>query len=107
MPAEASVNELTLSARWVERAALRYTPAGLPALDLTLEHCGEAVEAGKPRKVEMRIRAVAIGPLAQQLLGLPSESPALWSGFLAAARNGKGVVFHITDVNPAASPTST
>lgn len=87
----------------MERAALRYTPAGLPALDLTLEHCGEAVEAGKPRKVEMRIRAVAIGPLAQHLLGLPSESPALWSGFLAAARNGKGVVFHITAV----SPTST
>ena len=86
---------------------MRYTPAGLPALDLTLEHHGQAVEAGKPRKVEMRIRAVAIGPLAQQLLGMATEQPAWWSGFLAAARNGKGVVFHITTVSTAVSPTNT
>ncbi|MBB5203769.1 primosomal replication protein N [Inhella inkyongensis] len=90
-----------MSAQWVERAALRYTPAGLPALDLTLEHRGNAVEAGKPRQVELQIRAVAIGPLAQQLQAVPAESLALWSGFLAPARNGKGVVMHITAVTPA------
>jgi primosomal replication protein N len=82
----------------VERAALRYTPAGLPALDLTLEHRGDAVEAGKPRKVELRIRAVAIGALTQQLLALPAEVDALWSGFLAPQRNGRGVVLHLQSV---------
>lgn len=84
----------------MDRAALRYTPAGLPALDLTLEHRGDAMEAGKPRKVELRIRAVAIGELAQKLLKLPAEQPALWSGFLAPQRNGKGIVMHITAVAP-------
>ena len=91
---------MTLSAQWVERAALRYTPAGLPALDLTLEHRGDTVEAGKPRKVELRIRAMAIGPLTQTLLALSAETPALWSGFLAPTRNGKGVVMHVTAVAP-------
>jgi primosomal replication protein N len=81
----------------VEQAALRYTPAGLPALDLTLEHQGETMEAGHPRRVELRLRALALGEVAKQLQVLPADVLCLWTGFLAPARNGKGVVFHITD----------
>ena len=35
------MNRLLLSAQLVERAALRYTPAGLPALDVALKHESE------------------------------------------------------------------
>lgn len=104
-------NEIRLSAQWVEQAALRYTPAGMPALDLTLEHHGQAIEAGFPRQVELRIRAVALGDLARKLQQWPASEPALWTGFLAPARNGKGVVMHITaveasPVQPTPTPSS-
>ncbi|MBH9553385.1 primosomal replication protein N [Inhella gelatinilytica] len=89
---------MTLSARWVERAALRYTPAGMPALDLVLEHLGQTAEAGLLRKIELRVRAVALGPLARELQTVPADTQHLWSGFLAPARNGKGVVMHITGI---------
>jgi len=87
-----------LSAQWVEQAALRYTPAGMPALDLTLEHHGQAIEAGAPRRIELRIRALALGDLARKLQSWPASEPALWTGFLAPARNGKGVVMHVTAI---------
>jgi primosomal replication protein N len=32
------MNRLVLQAQLVERGALRYTPAGIPALDLNLKH---------------------------------------------------------------------
>ena len=47
----------------MERGALRYTPAGLPALDLSLKHESEVSEDGQPRKVSLEIRAVAIGEI--------------------------------------------
>ena len=57
----AAMNRLVLAAQLVERGALRYTPAGLPALDFELKHESELSEDGQPRKVSMEIRAVAIG----------------------------------------------
>ena len=47
------MNRLVLDATLVERAALRYTPAGLPALDLGLKHESTVTEDGQPRKVSM------------------------------------------------------
>ena len=55
------MNRLVLAAQLVERGALRYTPAGLPALDLSLKHESEVSEDGQPRKVSLEIKAVAIG----------------------------------------------
>jgi hypothetical protein len=47
--AVAGVNRLVLSAQLVERGALRYTPAGLPAFDLELknESQGLAGDSGR------------------------------------------------------------
>jgi primosomal replication protein N len=55
------MNRLVLSAQLVERGALRYTPAGLPALDLSLKHESEVTQDGQPRKISMEIKARAIG----------------------------------------------
>jgi primosomal replication protein N len=96
------VNRLVLSARVVERGALRYTPAGLPALDSSLAHESEVTENGQPRKVSLEIRALAIGDVTDALAALPLGAPALFGGFLAAARNGRGLRFHITSVEPVA-----
>jgi primosomal replication protein N len=80
----------------VEQAALRYTPAGLPALDLTLEHQGQSMEAGSARRVDLKLRALALGEMAKRLQLLPAGQSAVFNGFLAPTRNGKGVVMHIT-----------
>lgn len=97
------MNHVMLEAQIVERAAMRYTPAGLPALDLSLKHESTVSEAGMPRKVVVELRARAIGPVTGQLETLAVSSTASFKGFLGAARNGKGVVLHITEVQPSSS----
>jgi len=94
------VNRLVLAARLVERGALRYTPAGLPALDFALLHESELSEDGQPRKVSMQIRSVAIGRITQPVAALDLGSAGTFAGFLAAARNGRGLLFHVTSFEP-------
>jgi primosomal replication protein N len=89
------VNQTILSARIAEAKALRYTPAGLPALDLTLAHESEALEAGHRRQVKVEIRAVAFGTDAETLARQAIGGEFRFTGFLAALRNGKHPVLHI------------
>ena len=72
------MNRLVLDATLVERAALRYTPAGLPALDLGLKHESTVTEDGQPRKVSMEMRALAIGAITQVLMPLALGTGALY-----------------------------
>jgi primosomal replication protein N len=89
------VNQLVLSARIAQASALRYTPAGLPALDFRLEHESEVTEAGQPRQVKAAISAVAFGSLAETLGRQAIGSSWKFTGFLATPRNGKHPVLHI------------
>jgi primosomal replication protein N len=92
------MNRLVLSAQLVERGAVRYTPAGLPALDLMLKHESEVTQDGQPRKVSMEIRARAIGEITRRLLQLEIGSSLGFAGFLGSQRNGRGIVFHVTEL---------
>ncbi|MDP1534012.1 MAG: primosomal replication protein N [Rubrivivax sp.] len=92
------MNRLVLSALMVERGALRYTPAGLPALDLSLKHESEVSEDRQLRKVSMEIRAVALGDVTRALGAMALGSAGQFGGFLTNARNGRGLLFHITSV---------
>jgi primosomal replication protein N len=91
------VNRTELKACIAEQAALRYTPAGLPALDLILEHTSDLQEAGQMRKVQLKLRALAIGSLAERLVKQAVGSVWTFSGFLATPRQGKSVVLHIQE----------
>jgi primosomal replication protein N len=93
------MNRVLITAQIIERQALRYTPAGLPALDLVLQHESEVTEAQLPRKVKLDIKAVAIGSIAEQLNRKPVGEPLGFAGFLGAPRNGRGVLLHITELN--------
>ena len=94
------MNRLVLSAQLVQRGALRYTPAGLPALDLVLEHGSEVSQDGQPRKVSLQIKALAIGAIAAPMGRMVLGSETCFAGFLANSRNGRGLLFHITEVEP-------
>jgi primosomal replication protein N len=96
------VNHVELSACIVEVSALRYTPAGLPALDLWLEHESKVEEAGQARQVKANVRSVALGQLAERLVSQPLGSLWRFTGFLASMRNSKCLVFHIQEFQPIA-----
>jgi len=91
------VNITELTACIAEQSALRYTPAGLPALDLVLEHTSEAHEAGQARKIQLKLRALAFGSSAETLVKQAVGSVWTFKGFLATPRRGKSVVLHIQE----------
>ena len=96
------MNRVVLSGVLLERQALRYTPAGLPALNVSLKHESTLSEDGQPRKVSLEMRAVALGAVTQALGCMALGTAGLFGGFLASARNGRGVSLHITSVEPLA-----
>ena len=90
-------NQLLLTASVVALDALRYTPAGLPALNVRLEHESTLMEAGQARAVKAAVKAVAFGTVAERLAKQAIGSVWSFSGFLATPFNGKHVVFHLQD----------
>ena len=92
-------NRVFLTARIALLEALRYTPAGLPALNLTLEHESEILEAGQTRQVKVVMKSVAFGAMAERLGKQAIGSLWRFEGFLASGRSGKGVVLHIQELD--------
>ena len=91
-------NRVVLTACIAEAEALRFTPAGLPALTLRLEHESRQTEAGQPRDVKAAMKAVAFGAMAERLARQNIGSLWTFNGFLATPRNGKTAVLHIQDI---------
>jgi primosomal replication protein N len=92
-----AANSLILTACIAEVEPMRYTPAGLPALNLKLEHESELMQEGVKRTVKAGVKAVAFGTHAERLAKQAIGSVWKFSGFLANARQGKAVVFHIQE----------
>ncbi len=92
-------NRLTLDATLSARNDLRYTPAGIPAVDCTLLHASMQPEAGGERRVECELHAVAFADVALALGRLTVGSELRVTGFLARRyRTGVTVAMHITNI---------
>ena len=91
-------NHVVLTACIAEAQALRFTPAGLPAIELRLEHSSSQQEAGQQREVKAAVKAVAFGAMAERLAKQPMGSLWRFTGFLATPLNGKHAVFHVQDI---------
>jgi len=89
------VNHVELTACIAELSPLRYTPAGIPAINFILEHESEILESGVARQVKLTLKAVAFGTLAEQTVRLTLGKAFRFTGFLINARTSKSVVFHI------------
>ncbi len=93
----AATNRLTLDATLKSRDPLRYTPAGIAVLELTLTHASMQSEAGGERKVECEIAAIAFAQTAQRLAGVAEGSGLRCEGFIARRyRTGTSVALHIS-----------
>ena len=92
------MNRTLLSASVAEQGALRHTPAGLPVLDVWLEHESQLEEAGQMRRVRARLRSIAIGSVAERLVRQQMGTEWRFEGFLAGSgAQASRVVFHIQD----------
>lgn len=90
------MNQLTLHATAIEVKPLRYTPSGLPAIEMLLEHESEVIEAGLGRRIQLTLPAVALGDLALMLADTPLGTDFSLKGFIAPVRKSSNrVVFHI------------
>jgi primosomal replication protein N len=92
------MNRLVLSAQVLERSAMRYTPAGLPAIDRVLTSDSTVVQDGQPRQVSLEIKAVFIGEISRRASELALGWNGMFAGFLAPSRARKGLVFHVTEI---------
>ena len=93
-----SANAVTLDARLAARADLRFTPAGIPALDFQLAHDSMQTEAGGERRVACDLAAVALGPLAKDLAAVAVGAQLRCRGFLARRyRSGTSVALHVNE----------
>jgi primosomal replication protein N len=95
-----AVNSLVITASIAEAQALRFTPAGVPALNLALDHESETVEAGGKRQVATSLKAMAFGSVAERLARQAIGSHWKFEGFLANASRSKSLVLHVQDFLP-------
>ena len=91
-------NRLTLDAILAERGDLRYTPAGIPALECVLRHASVQPEAGGERKVDCELAAVAFGEPAIAMARLSTGAEVRCKGFLARRyRTGITLAMHVNE----------
>ncbi len=77
---------------------LRYTPAGIPIVELSLTHESQQIEAGKTRSLICEVLAVAAGPVAQRLIKAQLGARIKVTGFLANKGKSKvQLVLHINE----------
>ena len=97
MPGETAINRCTLDATVAQRDELRFTPAGIPVLHLTLMHASTQPEAGGVRKVDCEMAAIAFADVARGLANVDTGTALRCEGFIARRyRTGTSVALHIS-----------
>ncbi len=78
--------------------AVRYTPAGIPIVELKISHESSQIEAGRTRSVICEVPAVAAGEGARKLAVSPLGARIQARGFLAHPGKSKvRLVLHINE----------
>ncbi|MCE9639859.1 MAG: primosomal replication protein N [Betaproteobacteria bacterium] len=91
-------NQVVIDGRLLKRATLRHTPAGIPVIDLVIEHKSMQTEAGGQREARCEVEAVAIGELAVRLSTQKTNQPLRIKGFLTQhSVKDRRLVLHVTD----------
>ena len=93
------MNQVALSGRLLELGALRYTPAGVAALEFKLGHESEQDEAGARRTIQAEVSAIAFETQAKLLAGSSLGVGLRIQGFLGAkSKRSKRLVLHVTNI---------
>ena len=94
-----SSKRLVIEGEVVALDLLRYTPAGIPLVNITFRHTSIQNEAGMKRQAECEIQAVAMGELAKKAEKLNIGEQIKVTGFLAkkSLKNDR-LMLHINEL---------
>jgi len=96
---EAVANQVSLSGTLVELGTLRYTPAGLAAVEFRIRHESSRTEAGAERRVRAEVAALAFDTVARQVASASLGTAFRAEGFLAAkSQRSAKIVLHVTNI---------
>ncbi len=89
-------NRIEIAGTLQDVEALRVSPAGIASVRFAVRHESTQDEAGIQRAVQVVMRAIAVGPVAEQVGNAPAGTPVQVIGFMArAGRNSEYPVLHI------------
>jgi primosomal replication protein N len=100
-------NHIELQARVIELLPLRSTPAGLPVIEMWLEHQSDQSDGGFARRVALRIKAKALGVWAETFAHQPIGAVWRFQGFMASPGNTRQVVLHVQSAQAVVQPDVT
>ncbi len=88
-------NQTIISGEVVRLGVLRYTPAGIPAIDCTVKHHSSQKEAEILRQVHCELPVVAFGKTATTIADLDIGDNIKITGFLnRKSQNNQQLVLH-------------
>ncbi|MFC4158483.1 primosomal replication protein N [Chitinimonas lacunae] len=91
-------NQVVVSGRLIEVAPVRYTPAGIPAIEFKIAHESQQLEAGIERQVRCEIPCVCLGEPATAIAKYAVDEEIVVKGFFAARSRRwlSSLVLHVT-----------
>ena len=94
-----SRNRLLIDGQLAELDSLRYTPAGVPRVEMKIRHASTREEAGMQRQVQCEIPALALGEAAERAALLKLGQSVRAEGFLAQrSMRSTQLVMHIDKI---------
>ncbi|OGS93551.1 MAG: primosomal replication protein N [Gallionellales bacterium GWA2_59_43] len=92
-------NQVVISGELIALDGLRYTPAGVARVELTLRHSSQQPEANGTRQVQCEVDALAFAETAHKVAGFAPGQTVKVKGFLAQrSMRSRQLVLHINDI---------
>ena len=92
-------NQVVISGELIALEGLRYTPAGVARVALTLSHTSQQSEANGLRQVQCEVNALAFAEVADKVSRFAVGQNILVRGFLAQQSiRSRQLVLHINDI---------
>ena len=94
-----ALNQVVISGELVALESLRYTPAGVARVALTLSHASQQFEANGPRQVQCEVNALAFAEMAEKVARFEVGQNVKVRGFLARQSiRSRQLILHINDI---------
>jgi len=92
-------NQVVISGELIALDEMRYTPAGVARMELTLSHTSQQSEANGIRQVHCEVNALAFAGVAEQAAQFAVGQTIKVRGFLAQQSiRSRQLILHINDI---------
>jgi len=94
-----ALNQVVISGELTALESLRYTPAGVARVALTISHSSQQSEANGLRQVQCEVNALAFDKVAEKAVRFAVGQKVKVRGFLARqSMRSRQLVLHINDI---------